>query len=367
MHFAFAITEYFPFGGAQRDFIAVVTAMAKRGHRISIITTAWQGERDSNWQYFILNHTEATNHGQLRALSDYVLDLKANNDFDAIVGFTKMTGLDIYFAADNCFRATKYKGLKKLLPRYRTYADIEASLFEVQSLKVFYLTEIQRQQYQECFNLEQQENVILPVCVDDNFRYDEYAWQKARAWRQLLDNDKNKVVLLFVAADFKTKGLDRVINAFEQLSSTEQARFSLWIVGAGKEKKYQAQLAKLPKVNYTFFGGRSELRQFYLAADYLVHPARKEAAGMVLAEAIAAKLPLCVTDNCGYAFLANDDSESVLLDHNNVIPEMVSFMKKLALKTNIPLRGEGSEQVLSVSRSEFCADKIEAWVNELDV
>lgn len=364
MHFAFAITEYFPFGGAQRDFIAVVTAMAKRGHEISIITTAWQGEQSTDWQYFFVDYKGKTNHGRMQALSDYVIEIKQEQHFDAVIGFTKMMGLDIYFAADNCFRATKYKGINKWLPRYRCYANIEQSLFANKALKVFYLTQMQRQQYQSSFELKQQNNVILPVCVDDSFRYNDDAWQVARKWRQSQLEGDNKIVLLFVAADFKTKGLDRVIDAFEQLDDAERARYALWIVGTGKEKQYQAQLDKFPNIEYTFFGGQSELRQFYLAADYLVHPARKEAAGMVLAEAMAAKLPLCVTDICGYAFLAKDDSESVLLDHNNVIPELVSFLKSLVLKAELPLRGNGSEKVLSISRADFCADKVEAWVSE---
>jgi UDP-glucose:(heptosyl)LPS alpha-1,3-glucosyltransferase len=38
------------------------------------------------------------------------------------------------------------------------------------------------------------------------------------------------------------------------------------------------------------------------AADLLVHPARSELAGHVLIEAMAAGLPVLVSDICGYAF-----------------------------------------------------------------
>jgi len=364
MHFAFAISEYFPFGGAQRDFIAVATAMAKRGHKISVVTTAWQGEKDSNWQYFFLDHKAKTNHGRMKALSEYLIDIKEKQHFDAVIGFTRMTGLDIYFAADNCFTATKYKGFNKLLTRYRTYANIEKSLFSAPELKVFYLTEIQRQQYRDAFDIEQQGSVILPVCVDDSFRYDEKAWRVAREWRQSVLKNNDRIVLLFVAADFNTKGLDRVIDAFETLDDNEQSRFSLWIIGTGKQKPYRNKLEQRTHVDYHFFGGQSKLRQFYLAADYLVHPARKEAAGMVLAEAMAARLPLCVTDCCGYAFLAEDDSESIQLKKDNVLLELSQFLRNVTMKTEIPLRGEGSERVLRVSRAEFCADQIETWVSK---
>jgi UDP-glucose:(heptosyl)LPS alpha-1,3-glucosyltransferase len=39
-----------------------------------------------------------------------------------------------------------------------------------------------------------------------------------------------------------------------------------------------------------------------LAADLLLHPARTENTGTALVEAMAAGLPVVVTENCGYAF-----------------------------------------------------------------
>ncbi|MFW5450649.1 MAG: glycosyltransferase family 4 protein [Methylophagaceae bacterium] len=361
MHFAFAITEYFPFGGAQRDFFAVVTAMAKRGHKISIITTGWQGEKDPNWEFFLLEQKTPTNHGRLQELSDYVITLKQQHYFDAVVGFTRMAGLDIYFAADNSFVATRHKGLKRLLPRYRTYANIERVLFSNSDLKTFFLTEKQRTQYQSCFQLNLKNSVILPVCVDQSFQYTEQKWQSARQWRQAELADPNKIVLLFVAADFKTKGLDRIIDAIEQLDENKQAKFSLWIVGDGKAEKYKARLDRLPQIDYKFWGGQAELSQFYLAVDYLIHPARKEAAGMVIAEALAARLPVYITDICGYAFLTNGDEYSVILREQTIAAELIEALQTIAMKALIPERGAGSDQISYQSRSEFCADQIESW------
>jgi len=50
-----------------------------------------------------------------------------------------------------------------------------------------------------------------------------------------------------------------------------------------------------------FTGGRDDLERFYRAADLLIHPARVEAAGHVLLEALVSGLPVLVTENCGYA------------------------------------------------------------------
>ena len=51
----------------------------------------------------------------------------------------------------------------------------------------------------------------------------------------------------------------------------------------------------------TFLGGRDDIPDLLLAADTLVHPARSEAAGIVLLEAMVAGLPVIATAACGYA------------------------------------------------------------------
>jgi UDP-glucose:(heptosyl)LPS alpha-1,3-glucosyltransferase len=361
MHFAFAITEYFPFGGAQREFFSIVTAMANRGHQISVITTGWQGEKSPDWHYYILEQKTQTNHGRMQELSDYVINLKQQHHFDAVVGFTRMIGLDVYYCVDNSFVATRYKGLKRLLPRYRTYANIERTVFSKGDLKTFFMTERQRVQYQSCFNLNMNESVILPVCVDKSFQYTEQKWHAAQQWRQTQPGSLANVVLLFVAADFKTKGLDRIIDAIEHLDKEDRAKFTLWIVGEGKAEKYQQDLERLPEIEFKFWGGKTNLAQFYLAADYLIHPARIESAGMVIAEAMASNLPIYVTDVCGYSFLANDDPESVILRDENVVTELSESLRKIAKTPVVPDRGSGSSQVLYLSRAEFCADQLEQW------
>ncbi len=361
MHFAFAITEYFPYGGAQRDFYAVVTEMAARGHQISVITLKWHGEIELNWTLYELEKTQATNHGRILALSDYVVSLKQQRLFDVIVGFTKLAGLDVYFAADPCFTANRYHGLNKLLPRYRTYASIEKNLFSQSGLKGFYLTEFQKQQYQQCFDLKPENQFLLPVCVEEKFHYTSDKYEAAREWRRKEESAEGKILLLFVAADFNTKGLDRVIAAIAALSFVARSQFELWVVGNGKQEAYQQKLAAITGLTYRFWGGQTELAAFYFAADLLVHPARKEAAGMVLAEAAAARLPMAVSDICGYAFLAEQDNASVLLNEKTSAQDLQQLLSRWATQTDKPKRSQPNALVSAASRADFCADHIEQW------
>jgi UDP-glucose:(heptosyl)LPS alpha-1,3-glucosyltransferase len=53
--------------------------------------------------------------------------------------------------------------------------------------------------------------------------------------------------------------------------------------------------------------------KFLLAADLLIHTARTENTGTVLIEAMAAGLPVLVTENCGYAFHVRDAKAGYLV------------------------------------------------------
>lgn len=361
MQLAFAITDYFPYGGAQRDFFAVATEMSKRGHRISVITSSWQGEKPEDWALYPFRQTRRSNVARVDALSSYVVSLKRRESFDAVVGFTRLRGLDTYFAADPCFAAGRYRGLRRLLPRYRIYAAIERELFANPALRVIFLTRHQRQEYQACFHVEEDNQLLLPVCVERSFHFDAIKFDEARVWRAQHQRDKHRIVLLFVAADFNTKGLDRVIGAIAALTDGERARFELWVVGGGKQQAYEHRLRQLKCVAYQFWGGQGELPRFYLAADYLLHPARREVAGMVLAEAAAARLPMLISDTCGYGFLARADERSALIPEKSVVAELSVHLKRIANEMVQPSRSEANPLVSADSRARICCDQIEAW------
>ncbi|WP_438971915.1 glycosyltransferase, partial [Methylophaga sp.] len=243
-------------------------------------------------------------------------------------------------------------------PRYRTYAAIEKALFENPDLHSVFLTQYQQTQYQHSFGLNPDNNFLLPVCVDASFHYTDEKFQAARAWRKLNEQEAGRILLLFVAADFNTKGLDRVIEALMGLEEQKQSLFELWVVGNGKQASYENYLKQNRRIRYKFWGGQNELATFYLAADYLVHPARKEAAGMVLAEAAAARLPMFISDVCGYRFLAEHDAASTILNEKTIVTELITA---LATVDMVPHRTEKNTEVSALSRGELCADQIEAW------
>lgn len=128
MKLAFLLFEYFPYGGLQRDMVAIAAKALERGHQATVFTRAWHGDPATvdGLEVRTLPSAARSNHA---SDADFARRVTTQLDgFDRVVGFNKMPGLDWYYAADGCL-AARYQGLKTLLPRYRSKLAMEAAVF----------------------------------------------------------------------------------------------------------------------------------------------------------------------------------------------------------------------------------------------
>jgi glycosyltransferase involved in cell wall biosynthesis len=138
----------------------------------------------------------------------------------------------------------------------------------------------------------------------------------ARSQMRNAQTSENAFVMLVVAHLIQEKGVDVAIRALEKLPPN----VALWVVGDGPERMPLERLAESLGVSHrtSFFGLHSEVCPFMQAADCLVCPSVwKEAAGLVLLEAMACGLPLIgssigaipefiAADQTGFLFPAGD-------------------------------------------------------------
>jgi UDP-glucose:(heptosyl)LPS alpha-1,3-glucosyltransferase len=96
--------------------------------------------------------------------------------------------------------------------------------------------------------------------------------------------------------------LDRAIRSLAALPIEMREQTRLVVIGQNRPTEFELiarQVGVDDRVH--FLGGRDDVFDWLLAADLLVHPARSEAAGMILLEALSAGLPILATEVCGYA------------------------------------------------------------------
>ncbi|MFP3014424.1 MAG: glycosyltransferase family 4 protein [Arsenophonus sp.] len=307
MQIAFCLYKYFPFGGLQRNFIQILNACQKKGHQIRVYTMVWDCKIPSNINVIIIPVKSYTNH---KRNEEFYLKVKTHltqHSADIIIGFNKMPGLDIYYAADICY-AEKVKKEKcffyKFTKRYKHYITYEKSVFDVNShTKLLMLTQHQINDFKKYYRTHFSRFYLLPPCVEYNIKYDHQIDDAKIIYRKKNNISKNQFLVLQIGSDFKRKGVDRTLKSIAALPKDIKNKTILIIVGQDKPERYKRMARKLGiHKQILFFLGSNNVAEFMAAADILIHPAYQEAAGIVLIEAIAAGLPVITTEVCGYAF-----------------------------------------------------------------
>src|SRR5574337_234220 len=128
----FCLFRYFPYGGLQRDFLRIAKACHDKGYSIQVYTMSWEADIPSWLKVEFLPKHGLTNHAQAKHFAEQVHEKLKKQFVDLVVGFNKMPYLDVYYAADGCFVGDdKYEKhpLRKIMPRYRTFAQLEKSVF----------------------------------------------------------------------------------------------------------------------------------------------------------------------------------------------------------------------------------------------
>ena len=307
MKLALCLYKYFPYGGLQRDFLRILKECHQRGHSVHVYTSEWQGERPNGVDLHVLRSSRiGGNHVRDRRFFGRLEKALSNTHFDAVIGFNKMPGLDLYYGADFCYlgrTAPQYGPMYRFTPRYRHLYAFERAVFSRDSTtQILSLSRREKSVYQQYYGTPEERFHMLPATLDlDRKPVVDRSGIRAHIRRDLNIASSN-TLLLFVGSGFKTKGLDRALTALSQLPTglAEQAR--LVVVGQDQAGPYQRLAQKLGVADRVqFLGGRTDIPDLLAAGDLLIHPAHAENTGTVLLEAIAAGLPVIATDVCGYA------------------------------------------------------------------
>ena len=170
-----------------------------------------------------------------------------------------------------------------------------------------------------------------------------------RAARMRLGLPLEGTCILFVANDYRKKGLPTLLDALKKLP----ANFFLAVVGnASQIASFKEAVKALGLGESVFFlGSLNDMRDAYLAANCLAHPTLEDTFAMVVLEAMAYGLPVVVScaQYCGLAQLLTDKVNALLLDNPRDATEMV-----LAISAVFQNKAEGvalSTSALTFARS----------------
>lgn len=319
MQLAFTLFNYFPYGGLERDMLAVARACAARGHDVTIYTRTWKGDKPTDLAVVEVAASGMSNHGRNSEFARNVVQtIRQRAAGSIIVGFNKMPGLDVYYAADVCFvekAHAKHGKLYRLTPRYRQYHALENAVFaHDSSTEILLIAASQIESYQHHYQTPRERmHLLAPGIRRDCIMPPDYALRRRQLRQQHALTDTT-CQILFVGSDYKRKGLDRALRGMATLPDALRANTRLWVVGQDKSESFEKLAQSLGLAQQVqFLGARDDVPQLMWSADLLLHPAYTEAAGLVLLEAMVAGLPVVASSVCGHAHYIDEFAMGVSL------------------------------------------------------
>ncbi|WP_407292915.1 glycosyltransferase family 4 protein [Stutzerimonas zhaodongensis] len=318
MQLAFVLYKYFPFGGLQRDFMRIALECQRRGHAIRVYAMIWEGEAPDGFEVLIAPVKAIFNHTRNERFTAWVEADLSKRPVDRVVGFNKMPGLDVYYAADPCFEdkaQTLRNPVYRRWGRYKHFAEYERAVFEPESkTEILMISEVQQPLFVKHYATPSERFHLLPPGISPDRRAPVNADEIRQSFRDEFELGRDELLLVQIGSGFKTKGVDRTLRALASLPRELRKRARLFVIGQDDPKPFRLQAKTLGITGQVeFLKGRSDIPRFLLGADLLIHPAYNENTGTVLLEALVAGLPVLVTDVCGYAhYIADADCGRVV-------------------------------------------------------
>jgi glycosyltransferase involved in cell wall biosynthesis len=136
------------------------------------------------------------------------------------------------------------------------------------------------------------------------------------AARDEIGVDRDRPLAMFIGAlGDRRKGFDLLFESWTDLCADPAWDANLVVVGVGAEldawRQRAAERGLASRV--TFLGFRQDVPRILAAADVVVHPARYEAYGLSVHEALCRGIPAIVSSNAGVAERLSSDLQSLTL------------------------------------------------------
>jgi len=316
MTLVFTLYKYFPFGGLQKDMLAIAKECVVRGHQVSIFCRSWSGDYPENIHINILPVKALSNHGKNSKFAKQLRHCMQKLKPDLVVAFNKIPGADVYYAADTCFKAKLYRErpwVYRLLPRYRQYVRDEATLFgQNADTHILAISKSAIDEYRDYYQTTVDRFTLLPPGISREHINNQR--ERLDVIHRELGLTADKQIVLMVGSGFRTKGLDRAIAALASLPANTRNNTHLVVVGQDNPEVFIQQATDSSIATQLYFlGGRKDVPLLLRSADVLIHPAYRENTGTALLEAAVAGLPVITTDVCGYAHYIADNDLGVVL------------------------------------------------------
>lgn len=305
-------------GGAETSIVEMSAALANLRHEVTLVTP--DAGRDGGFPRGLRTAgLPARGFGRTGRLLNFLENAGAYcraTGFDIVHAVVPLNGCDVYQPRGGTYAATQAANLELLSsPAQRRFKScfarlnqkqwqlrrLETKLLSVNPPFVAAVSELGRSQITDLVPNFPQERLHTVFNACDTARIAPRTPESTARARQTLTITPETDVLLFIAHNFRLKGLRELLQALALTQSSDRGPILL-VAGRDRTPRYQrlAETLGLAK-RVRFLGPTAPISMLYAAADGLVHPTWYDPCSRVVLEAICHGLPVITTRRNGAA------------------------------------------------------------------
>lgn len=317
-------------GGCETYIVDLLRRLDADGHEIHLYAAQWDAEalpsslrvhpiREKTWPRIL----------RPWRFSHECEKVTREGRHDLTLGFDKVGGVDVVYPQAGLYVATVLHSLARfqpgpgrvlatavrlLDPTFWSFRQFERwHYLAPQPPYIIVNSHLVRQHFLIHLGIPNSQVAVLPSAIDpDRFAATNRPARRVET-RQAWGVAPTDVVALFVAMNYRLKGLDPLLRAVACLPDRRQ--FRLAVVGDPKVSAYQRLARRLGIADVVrFLGFVADPRNAYFAADLLVHPTFYDPCSLVVREAQACGLPVITTRYNGAAELLDPPHDGIIID-----------------------------------------------------
>ncbi len=246
---------------------------------------------------------------------------------DASIGFGRTTTHDLHRAGGGCHAI-----YSQLLPFWKRWGlknqlelQLERDLYVGERTKLFVVNSSQvSQQLHEVYGTSKDRFRVIHTAVDtERFHPTENRKVFKEEICKRVQSDVARPVFLFVSLSHRRKGLDVLLNIWDQVDA------DLWIVGKPLDARYRAMIGSRGlQSKIQTITPQSDISMLYQAADWFIHPTLYDACANTVLQSMASGLPGLISVNDGAIDLIRDGENGYLLNQPSDPSAVLSTVKK---------------------------------------
>lgn len=318
-------------GGAERYSAYLATTLSAMGHEIHLFATAFADNIPAGLHSHLLPIAKNTQRDVFR---QRVHEIVERVNCDVIYAITHHYPADLHRAGDGVYRhwlSVKHpywlaRKISQMVPKRRAHYLLERQIYTPGNCKgIIANSKLVKDHIAQYYSYPRDRIYVVYNGVD----HQKFCPRGSNvSYRQKLAIG-NKLLLLFVANNWKRKGLVTVLRGARKL--IQQRRAMLVVVGRGKPARWKHLCKHLAISEGVIFSGvQSDIGNYYRAADVMVLPTWYDPFANVCLEAMACGTPVITSRENGAAEIIAHDKSGYILSSPHADDELATYLDALA-------------------------------------